>query len=198
VPESDREKWNARFREQRELSPPSPFLLELGPLLPRRGRALDVAGGAGRHAIWLARRGLEVTLVDISDVALEIAQRQAEAAGVALRTSRADLEVDPLPAGPWELIACVNYLQRSLFPPLVTGLSPGGLLVMEHPTRSNLARNPHPPAPRLLEDGELPALVVGLEIVRYEERWFETGRHEARLVARAPSLPASPHAGERA
>src|SRR5215211_7845992 len=77
VSESDREKWNARFREQRQLASPSPFLLELDGILPRRGRALDVAGGAGRHAIWLARRGLEVTLVDISDVALDIARRQA-------------------------------------------------------------------------------------------------------------------------
>jgi tellurite methyltransferase len=196
--ESDRTKWNARFGEQRELSPPSPFLLELDELLPRRGRALDVAGGAGRHAIWLARRGLEVLVVDISDVALEIARRQAQAAGVALTTVRADLEEAPLPAGPWELILCFNYLQRSLFPELVRALRPGGLLVVEHPTRSNLARNAHPTAVRLLDDGELPALVSGLEIVRHGEGWFETGRHEARLVARAPRLPARPTHAERA
>jgi tellurite methyltransferase len=185
VSESDREKWNERFREQRKLSSPSPFLLELDGILPRRGRALDVAGGAGRHAIWLARRGLEVTLVDISDVALDIARREAAASGVALSTAQADLDETPLPSGPWDVILCFNYLQRSLFPEFARALAPGALLVIEHPTRSNLARNPHPPAHRLLEDHELRALVGGLEVVQYDEGWFETGRHEAHLVARA-------------
>lgn len=50
----DREKWNARYREEGPPSPPSPFLVGLDDLLPRRGRALDVAGGTGRHALWLA------------------------------------------------------------------------------------------------------------------------------------------------
>jgi tellurite methyltransferase len=38
----------------------------------------------------------------------------------------------------------------------------------------------------VLEDGELPRLISGLETVRYEEGWLESGRHEARLVARRP------------
>jgi hypothetical protein len=52
------------------------------------------------------------------------------------------------------------------------------------PTRSNLERHTRPDPRHLLEDGELPGLVPGLEIVRYEEGWTEQGRHEARLVAR--------------
>jgi tellurite methyltransferase len=75
MPESDRERWNARYREEAAIPPPSPFLVGLDALLPRTGRALDVAGGPGRHALWLARRGLDVTLADVSDVALEVAGR---------------------------------------------------------------------------------------------------------------------------
>ena len=67
--EGDRERWNARYLEEAETPPPSPFLLALDGVLPRRGRALDVAGGSGRNALWLARRGLDVTLADVSDVA---------------------------------------------------------------------------------------------------------------------------------
>src|SRR5512134_3164184 len=82
----DRERWNARWREQAgELAPPAAFVVEHTALLPKTGRALDVAGGAGRHAVWLARAGLEVTMIDVSDVAIERAERRAGAAGVGHR-----------------------------------------------------------------------------------------------------------------
>src|SRR5262245_55862732 len=65
--EGDRERWNAKWRERAgELELPASFLSEHAYLLPTTGKALDLAGGAGRNAIWLARRGFEVTLVDIS------------------------------------------------------------------------------------------------------------------------------------
>ncbi len=62
-----------------------------------------------------------------------------------------------------------------------------GLLAVAHATRSNLARHPRPGPDRVLEDGELPGLVRGLDVLRYEEGWLESGRHEARLVARRPA-----------
>ena len=57
-------------------------------------------------------------------------------------------------------------------------------LVVVHPTRSNLERHDSPGPHHLLDDGELPGLIPGLEVVHYEEGWSEEGRHEARLVAR--------------
>ena len=63
-------------------------------------------------------------------------------------------------------------------------LAPRGCLVVEHPTVRNLERHARPPAAFLLDEGELPMLVDGLEIVTYEEGWTGTGRHEARLLAR--------------
>ncbi|HEY6100713.1 MAG TPA: class I SAM-dependent methyltransferase, partial [Anaeromyxobacter sp.] len=65
-------------------------------------------------------------------------------------------------------------------------LAPGGWLVFAHATRTNLERNPRPGAAHLLEDGEIRSLVRGLDVVSCEERWFEEGRHEARLLARRP------------
>jgi tellurite methyltransferase len=185
--QDDREHWNARYREGAKDHDPSPFLEGLDDLLPRRGRALDVAGGAGRHALWLARRGLAATLADVSDVALATAARAAAAEGMPLATVQVDLEREPLPAGPWDVVTVFYFLQRSLFPAITGALAPGGLLVVAHPTRSNLARHPRPGADHLLDDGELPALVGGLEIVSYEEGWCDSGRHEARLVARRPA-----------
>jgi SAM-dependent methyltransferase len=187
VAEGDRERWNARYAEEVEPRPPSAFLLSLDALLPRRGRALDVAGGPGRNALWLARGGLEVTLADVSDVALERAARAAAAEGLPLATVRLDLEEGPPPAGPWDLVVCTYFLHRPLLAALPATLAPGGLLVVAHATRTNLTRHPRPGPDHVLEDGELPRLVRGLELVRAEEGWLEAGRHEARIVARRPA-----------
>ena len=184
--EGDRERWNARYAGADPPREPSSFLASLDGMLPRRGRALDVAGGSGRNALWLARRGLTVTLADVSDVALSTAARHAEALALPLETALVDVETSPLPAGPWDVILCFEFLHRPLFAPFARALAPGGWLVVCHPTSSNLQRHPHPTARYLLGDGELPTLVAGLDVASYEEGWSETGRHEARLVARAP------------
>jgi SAM-dependent methyltransferase len=187
--EADRQRWNGRYQEQSGGTEPSRFLQALADRLPSTGRALDVAGGPGHDALWLARRGLDVTLVDISDVALERAAQAAREAGVLLHVERVDLEEAPLPRGPYQLVLCLNYLWRPLFEEIPRVLAPGGLFVFAQPTRSNLQRNPHPSARFLLEDGELPRLVRGLEVVSYTEGWTEEGRHEARLVATRSTSP---------
>jgi tellurite methyltransferase len=178
----DRERWNAKYREEEAIAQPSPFLAALGDRLPARGRALDVAGGSGRNALWLLQRGLEVTIADISEVGLQ----RAAAAAPALRTLQLDLENDPLPSGPWDLILCSRFLHRPLFARFPDLLAPGGLLVIAHPTVANLQKHPRPGRQFLLEDGELPSLAPGLEILLHEEGWFESGRHEAHLLARKP------------
>ncbi|WP_257463351.1 class I SAM-dependent methyltransferase [Archangium lipolyticum] len=182
--EEDRRKWNTRYGEQGGMLEPSGFLRSLADRLPSKGRALDVAGGSGHDALWLARHGLEVTLVDVSDVALERAAKAARESGVPLRVRRLDLEEEPLPSGPFDVVLCLNFLLRPLFAGFAKVLAPGGLLVFAQPTRSNLQRNAHPSARFLLEDGELPRLIQDLEVVSYTEGWTGEGRHEARLVAR--------------
>jgi tellurite methyltransferase len=181
---ADRDRWNARYRDEEAPLEPSSFVAGLDAVLPRRGRALDVGGGSGRHALWLARRGLEVTLADVSDVALACAATAARAEGLRLTKLAADLEAAPLPAGPWDVILCTYFLHRPLFPAFAAALAPGGLLVVAHATRSNLERHPRPGPEHVLEDGELAGLVRDLEVIRLEEGWLESGRHEARLVAR--------------
>lgn len=178
-PMGERERWNERWTlaDERE---PSAFLQSLAPRLPPAGRALDVAGGPGHEAAWLSARGLEVTLVDVSDVALGRARERAPR----LHTLQLDLEQAPLPEGPFVLIVCLHYLQRALFPQLARRLAPGGLLVFAQATQRNLERHPRPPTRFLLDEGELNGLVRGLEVVSLTEDWTPEGRHEARLVAR--------------
>ena len=182
--ENDRTKWNERYAVDTEPRAPSALVTALEADLPRTGRALDLAGGTGRHARWLAQRGMDVTLLDVSDVALRIAREHADRAGVSLHTMAIDLETQPIPDGPWDLIVSFHFLQRSLFAQFAQRLAPGGLLLFVQPTVSNLQRHPRPGAPFLLDDGELPRLVRDLEVVRYDEGWLSEGRHEARLLAR--------------
>jgi SAM-dependent methyltransferase len=106
-----REDWNARYA-QKELvwsaEPNRLFAAEVGDLAP--GRALDVACGEGRNAVWLAQRGWRVTAVDFSEVALEKAAALAASRGVAVEWVLSDVLVyDPEP-GAFDLVG-VLYLQ---------------------------------------------------------------------------------------
>lgn len=185
----DAGRWDRIYAERGpELAEPASFLTAQAGRLPRSGPALDVAGGSGRHALWLARRGLAATLVDVSPIALERAREAASAAGLALATLAIDLESELLPAGPWSLIVCFHYLQRSLFPAFAAALAPGGMLLFCQPTVRNLERHARPSRRFLLEEGELAGLVapLPLEVVVLAEGWSGEGRHEAHLLARRP------------
>ncbi|MCA9711039.1 MAG: class I SAM-dependent methyltransferase, partial [Myxococcales bacterium] len=83
--QEDRAHWNARYRAGDHASRgPCSVLMSLASWLPDHGRALDVAGGAGANAVWLAQRGLLVTVADVSEVALALAVERAAAQGVDL------------------------------------------------------------------------------------------------------------------
>jgi len=178
------EYWNRRYLEGWS-SDPSGFLLSIGELLPISARALDVAGGNGRNALWLAQRGLDVTIVDVSDEALDLARSAAAASDTRVTLVHADLRSGELPQGPWDLIFCSHYLQRSLFPLMVGALAEGGVLAAAIATVRNLERHPRPSREFVLDEGELPSLVGQLTVLRYEEGWFDD-HHEARIVAKRP------------
>jgi len=191
--EEDRERWNRKHAEAgNAVGGPSAALVELAAWLPTDGRALDVAGGAGANAVWLAARGLDVTIVDVAEVGLARAQAHAQRSGVTVACVRADLEREPLPAGPWALVLCCSYLQRDLVPRMAEALAPGGRLVWIHPTLANLERHASPSARFLLQPGEARALVeaTGLRVCTYEEGWAgqgEAARHLMRVVAERAS-----------
>ena len=186
-----RERWNARYRGGAGPDAPAAFLTDRADLLPASGRALDLAGGTGRHAVWLAARGLEVTLVDVADGACASARERAAQAGVRLTAVRAELGVDPLPAGPFAVVLAHHYLDRAVWRQAATQLAPAGVLLACQPTVTNLERHDRPSRRWLLDDGEVHTLAAtlradGLEVLEAAEGWTPQGRHEARLVVRRP------------
>jgi SAM-dependent methyltransferase len=166
---------------------PAPFLEEVLPLLPR-GRALDVASGSGRDAVYLALNGFEVEAWDHDPEALARARGLAARHGVTLTTVLADLERrdPPLPAAAFDAVVCFRFLHRPLFADLERTLKPGGMLVVETYRRGQ-ERFGRPKQRRfLLEPGELASAFPGLTVTRYEEPEPEGGPVTARLLARRP------------
>ncbi len=181
--QADRERWDQRWGEggHSDGDPPD-WLADLEAELPRAGRALDVAAGSGRAALWLARRGLTTLAVDVSPVGLKRLEASAVQQGLHIEARVRDLEREPLPVGPFDVVACLRYLQRDLFPALRDCLNPRGLLVCELVTRRNLERHDHPSERFLVEENELLELVVPLRVVYYREGWID-GRAVARVAA---------------
>lgn len=179
--------WNVRHAVRAPLTEPATFVAQSAALLPSSGSALDVAGGTGRNALWLAAAGLTVTLTDISDVALDLARADAATLDLPVDTIRLDLEESGLPDGDWDVIVVHHFLDRSVLHDLPARLTSGGLVIVSHPTMRNLERHPRPGPRYLLEEGELATIVAGwegMEIVTMDEGWTPEGRHEARVRAR--------------
>ncbi len=188
----DRERWNRRYREgSHASSSPHPWAVECADALPRAGRALDLAGGAGALALWLAQRGLDVTLADVSDVGLALARERADGSGVSLRLTEIDLTQPDRQAlgSAWNLVCCTNYFQPDLFPWIEESLLPGGLLLFAQPSLKNLERNARPSARFLVDPLRLELLLGGLQILERFEGWTAAGTHELRLLARKPANP---------
>jgi SAM-dependent methyltransferase len=168
---------------------PHAFLVEILPRLSP-GRALDLACGAGREAVFAAACGWSVTAIDVLPDALERARQLAQhcaAAITPIEWRQADLQRDPPAlAAEFDLVFAFRYLHRPLVPRLAEWLKPGGSLVYE--TFTTLHRERHGKPQRdehVLQLGELPALLAGLEIRHFSEAW-RGNDHTARVWAAKP------------
>ena len=166
---------------------PDPFLVsseEWLSLLPQGASALDLACGAGRHAVWLAQRGFRVTAVDFSSEALH--KTEALAAGE-VRCLKVDLESPELNLGRevYHLICGFFFLHRPAFPVIRDALKPGGLILYKTYTTDQLRYPGRPRHPmHLLEPNELLRVFEGFRVFRYEENL--QGRGTAGIVAQKP------------
>jgi SAM-dependent methyltransferase len=156
------------------------LLVEVAEMVPP-GRALDLAAGAGRNALYLASLGWCVVAVDASSKAMEILRARPGAASGRIETHAADLETGQFAIQPasYDLICDFFYLQRSLFPQIREGVRPGGMFAAEIHLRDGGGHT------FVLEPGELRNEFNGWKVLYYSEspRPGHT-RATARIIAR--------------
>ena len=201
-------KWEQKYKggEYTPNDSPSALLVEWLTHIPE-GKALDVACGLGRNALFLAQRGFIVDAIDISAAGLAIARRKALERGLAVNWIQADLDSYNLPSQSYDLIIDNFYLNRDLAPKMIASLKPKGTLLFEHHLMfegnaangtgisipsghrtSTRAMRHAPSSPELwLKTGELLALFGRMEVLHYSENpVMKEGKQImlAQLVAR--------------
>lgn len=187
---TERVKWEARYRagEKPHDGPPSSLLRRW---LPRRpgGRALDVATGLGRNAVFLARAGYRVDAVDIAPTGLREAARRARHAGVrGIRWIAADLDRWRPPRAHYDVVVNAFFLKRRLFRVLKTAVRPRGLLIFETHLMTS-GTDGAPRARRRIRPGELRRAFGDWEVLYARDGLCrEGGRMLAlgRIVVRRP------------
>jgi SAM-dependent methyltransferase len=169
--------WDERYggRELLWKAEPNEFVAKEASDLPP-GRALDLAAGEGRNAVWLAERGWEVTAVDFSPVGLDKGRKLAAHRGTQVEWVLADLsEWTPEP-GAYDLVVLAYLhagadLLRRVLARAAAALRPGATLIVIGHDADNLARgHGGPQDPAVLYTVELlTAALPGLEIVRADQ-----------------------------
>jgi SAM-dependent methyltransferase len=175
-------EWDERYRSgEAAFDTPVPLIESIAQRLTP-GRALDVASGAGRNAIYLARLGWRVKALDGSAAALDTLRSRA--GSLSIETELLDLEREALAigAGAYELIVDSYYLQRELIPVLKRGVAQGGVLIaIVHTGEQATARR--------MTAGELRSWFEGWKILHYYEGEPSETCHRqpvAEIVARKP------------
>lgn len=162
--QSDRERWDQRYAAPRRgfTKGPHAILKQYAPPAHPGSRALDVACGLGREALWLAAHGYTVDALDISLRALRQARAEMQQRGLAgVYFIAADLDHFPLPRREYDLVTVFRFLDRRLFPAIRARVRPGGMIIYQ--TLNIHWANEHPttnPA-HMLQPGELPGYFSG-------------------------------------
>ncbi len=178
----EKETWDSKHAAEHVPEEPAAFLRQIfqtGPWEIPSGRALDIATGKGRNALFLAERGFTVDAMDISEVGLHLAQRQAEKRGLTLNLMQADLESFEFPDSAYDLILNINFLLRSLIPKVKKALRQGGHIIFDTYLMDQQALG-HPRNPAyLLQHNELLNLFRNFRVLSYQEGKFLDGGKES-------------------
>ncbi len=200
--------WDERFASggyPREPEP-SAVLRSYEPSIPD-GRALDVAAGTGRNAMFLAEQGYVTDALDASTEGLAIVRERATERGVddRVETIQGDISTYGFPTAAYELVTMSYFHTLDRFADLTEALVPGGYLFVEGHLRS-AETTPSGPSDDRYRFGanELLRAGLGLTVVYYDEtlqeRPGDQRRATARLLARRStggrqSYPPRPAAG---
>ena len=183
---TDQKRWDQRFGKKGFAlgKEPNSFLKKHIHLLPK-GKALDMATGEGRNAIFLAQNGFEVDAVDISEKGLKKVKKLAQEKGVKINTFLVDLDQYQVEKERYDLIANFYFLKRRLIPRIKKGLKKGGRVIfetylLEHRT---LGTGGPKQAKYFLKPNELLGLFRDFRILFYREGIFKEGGRKKAVAS---------------
>lgn len=182
--QQDRNKWNQRYAEDSNSKDNPVTLLENWIEEIPAGKALDIACGAGRNAIFMARAGFDVDAIDISRQGLNKAQQNAENQALDINWIEHDFDQPYNFDTDYDLIIVMWYVNLPLISKLCHCLAPGGyLLCEEHLMTDQEVIGPTSSSYRV-ESGELREAVSALEVLYYRES-IETAAEDEQLASAA-------------
>jgi SAM-dependent methyltransferase len=166
--------WDERFRnEEYPTNPdPSPVLERYLDACPD-GRALDIATGTGRNAVFLASEGYRVDALDQSREGLRTARENARDRSVADRVDwiQADVGSYEFPPSTYDLVTISFYRAVDRFPDIKEALTPGGVLFVQHHLRTADPVESGPDGDRYrFASNELLHACLDLTVLHYTER----------------------------
>ncbi|MGI9258383.1 MAG: class I SAM-dependent methyltransferase [Gammaproteobacteria bacterium] len=178
------EQWDQRYGMDRYIygTEPVEFLVDQINRLPR-GRALCLAAGEGRNAVWLAQQGYEVTAMDASPVGLAKATALAELRGVVIETSVGDLSGSyDMGVEQYDVITNFYYHDTSMIPAVMRALKPGGVFILQNFSIAQLDTNQFGPSNPdfLVKPNELLQHFEDYRVLYYEDTVVELdeGMHQ--------------------
>ncbi|AMK76806.1 MULTISPECIES: class I SAM-dependent methyltransferase [Methylomonas] len=163
------DKWDTVYRSASAPASPAEVLSKHRYLLPKQGKALDLACGLGGNAILLAESGLTVEAWDISSVGLGILQQQATEKSLSITTQQCHINAETLTKQTYDVIVICRFLDRTLCNAIMAALKPGGLLFYQTFTRNKLDQQGPSNPDYLLASNELLRLFSPLNVVFYQE-----------------------------
>jgi tellurite methyltransferase len=185
----EREKWNRRYVEGTHGTlPPDRLLIDafdryIEPLFPDAGQALDIAGGTGRHATFLAEKGWKVRLTDIAEAGILNAQKNAGGLASQIEFRVEDLTRFQGSDASYDIVMVFYFLRREMFGELRKALNPGGLLIYKGYTREQAKFGGGPTNPDyLFDENVLLNAIRELRVLHYAELIRDFGM--AELVGR--------------
>ena len=166
-----KKKWNKIYAENISTNmQPTYVLSEYSYLLPKSGKALDIACGLGANTIYLAQHSLQVHAWDVSEQAIEKLKKSFTEQHKNIKAIVRDVHEHPPDKDSFDVICVSYFLERSISENIISALKPNGLLFYQTFIHEKITHHgPKNPEYRLHQNELLAMFSPPLHVLVYQE-----------------------------